>query len=131
MPYLTKLSTLQPSSLHQAMEIDYLMGYYFILQKDFVQAEEQLKKTIVAAYKNGQSNFYDLLSRCYNALGYLNAMRQPVEMRNKQIMVLHKRTLFNSRTLFEEALRYNPQHKVAANNYNRVNTALQNATQPH
>lgn len=124
-PYLVQLSTLQPTSTYRAIEMGYLLGYNYILQQDFPQAEKQLKQTIVEAYKHGQSNFYDILSRCYNALGYLNAMQHPTEIKNKQILVLHKRTLFNSRTLFEEALRFNPQHKIAADNYNRVNTALQ------
>ncbi len=124
-PYLAQLHTLQPSSTYRAIEMGYLLGYNYILQQDFPKAEKQLKQTIVEAYKYGQSNFYDILSRCYNALGYLNAIQHPAEIKNQQILVLHKRTLFNSRMLFEEALRYNPQHKIAADNYNRVNTALQ------
>ncbi len=124
-PYLAQLHTIVPSSTYRAIEKGYLLGYNYVLQQDFPNAEKQLKQTIIEAYKYRQSNFHDILSRCYNALGYLNAIQHPAEeIKNQQILVLHKRTLFNSRMLFEEALRYNPQHKIAADNYNRVNTAL-------
>lgn len=123
MPYIEQLATVQATSQRRSIEKSYYTAYKGILDKNFLDAQQQIKHTIVEVHKNQQFDF-SILSRCYNALGYLDVIQHPSEQSSRRKWVVNKRTLLNARFLFEEALRYQPQSQVAAKNYNTVNTAL-------
>lgn len=120
--YMTRLSQLQDFSPDRILERDYYLAYNDLLDQNYQQATTKLKATITAAYQLKQFDFF-LLSKCYNTLGYIDAIQQPIE-RSKDKLIVSNRALQNAKALLEEALRYNPNAQITAKNYNIVTTAL-------
>ncbi len=126
LPYIERLALVEATSPKRAIEKIYYVAYKEILEENFLTAQKQIKDAIVEAYKKQQFDF-SMLSRCYNALGYLDVMQHLSEQGTQKKRIVEKRVLLNARLLFEEALRYQPKSQVAATNYNIINTALRQA----
>jgi len=120
-PYLARLQQLDCTP-ENCLEKEYYLAYIDLLAQNYKDANRKAESIITAASQLEQPDFY-LISKCYNMLGYLDAMEYPVETK-KNSVVVSVRALQNAKTMLQEALKFNPEAQIAAKNYNIVTTAL-------
>lgn len=117
---IQRLEEVKPTNQERTYEKEFYLAYKQIIDKAYRGATIRLKNLVTQIHADQDFDFF-LLSRCYNALGYIEIIQYCNEFDTK---VVKENVLRSANFLFEQALRYNKRSTTAGINYNTVNTAL-------
>lgn len=130
--YTPNLINLEENADPALAEKNYYQAYLNIKAQQYTQAREQLNRAIKSADHSAASDF-ELLSRCYNALGYLEVMQQGISRNRRnarQHIKIHERDMEEALKAFRKALQYAADNKAAHANYLAICELLSITPQP-